>query len=265
MNSSSKQILIASLFILAIIISPSISAQSLDFAQLTVEENMTPEERLAKKIELTVDALQKADERVIEMRSQLEKLEFEDETPEREIRDGLIARTNEYTIFYNEKLTALTTTSTVEEVDLIIDEVIAYRESTYAPGAKEIIEFNLVYSYAPSVLTLADQRMENILKDVTRLEGLELIDPSTFVSTTDEAKAVLQRAHDLQLQAATLLVENFANSTATSTLEMESTEVPTEPEVTPRLLAEQSLAEIKLLYELFIETGEKVSETLGIN
>ncbi len=265
MNQSFKQILIASLFALVVIISPASYAQSLDFAQLTVDEDVTPEERLAKKIELTVDALEKAEERVVEMRAQLEALEFEDETPELQLRDNLVTRTNEYSTFYNEKLTALTLALTIEEVDLIIDEIITYRETIYAPGAKEIIEFNLVYSYTPSVLTLADQRMENILKDVARLEGLELIEPSTFVSRTDEAQAILQKAHDLQTQAATLLIENFVTPTATSTLAIEFTEVPLEPEITPRLLAEQSLAEIKSLYELFIETGEKVTETLGIN
>ena len=262
-----KYISIAILFALTLIGNPAAKAEGMDFAQLIAADDVAPGERLAKKIELTTDALKMADERVVDMRTKLEAIVFEDQTPELELRNKLIERASGYSAFYNEKLTALTAVQTLEEVDLLINEVIAYREGEYTTGAKEILEFTLVYAYTPSVLTLADQRLENILKDVTRLEGLELIEPSVFVSRTDEAKTILQKAHDLQTQASTLLIESYATSTVDSapSLEVESTEMPLEPEITPRLLAEQSLAEIKLLYELFIETGEKVSETLGIN
>ena len=267
-------------FALTLAINPSAKAEGMDFAQLVVTEDVAPEERLAKKIELTTDALKKADERVIEMRTKLEAIKFEDGTPELELRNKLIERANGYSVFYNEKLTALAAVQTIEEVDLLIDAVITYREGVYADGAKEIIEFTLVYTYTPSVLVLADERLENILKDVTRLEGLELIEPSTFVSRTNEASTILQRAHALQTQAMALLMERYAASLLitpeTQPIEMEVTpiEIPIDPtvetvpaviEVTPRSLAEDSLAEIKKLYELFIETGEKVGETLGIN
>src|SRR3989344_4708350 len=270
MRSFIKYLSITTLFSLSLFIGPVVRAQSMDFAQLIVADDVAPEERLAKKIELTTDALKKADERVVEMRTKLEAIKFEDETPELELRNKLIERANEYSAFYNDKLTALAAVQTLEEVDLLIDEIIAYREGAYTIGAKEILEFTLVYSYTPSVLALADERLENILKDVERLEGLELIEPSTFVSKTDEAKVTLQKA-----QAATLIREDYAASLLVVPVVPEvqpleaaatTTEVlPALLEVTPRSLAEQSLTEVKKLYELFIETGEKVGETLGIN
>ncbi len=267
-----KYLSLAAFFSLTFVVNPTAKAEGMDFAQLIVADDVAPEERLAKKIELTTDALKKADERVVEMRTKLEAIKFEDETPELELRNKLIERADQYSVFYNEKLVALAAVQTIEEVDLLIDAVIVYREGIYATGAKEILEFVLVYSYTPSVLVLADERMENILKDVTRLEGLELIEPSTFVSGTDEAKIILQKAHDLQTQAATLLMENYVASLLIAPeiqpLELEAVPVevaPVIPGVTPRVLAEQSLAEVKKLYELFIETGSKVGETLGIN
>ena len=275
MKSFIKYLSITTLFSLSLFMGPVVRAQSMDFAQLIVADDVAPEERLAKKIGLTTDALKKADERVVEMRTKLEAIKFEDETPELELRNKLIERANEYSAFYNDKLTALAAVQTLEEVDLLIDEIIAYREGAYTIGAKEILEFTLVYSYTPSVLTLADERLENILKDVERLEGLKLIEPSTFVSKTDESKATLQKAHDLQTQAATLIMENYATSllvvpVVPEVQPLEAVVTTTEAlpallEVTPRSLAEQSLTEVKKLYELFIETGEKVGETLGIN
>src|SRR3990167_8098781 len=257
MKSFIKYLSITTLFSLSLFIGPVVRAQSMDFAQLIVADDVAPEERLAKKIELTTDALKKADERVVEMRTKLETIKFEDGTPELELRNKLMERANEYSAFYNDKLTALTVVQTLEEVDLLIDEIIAYREGAYAIGAKEILEFTLVYSYTPSVLTLADERLENILKDVERLEGLELIEPSVFVSRTDEAKAILQKAHELQTQAVTLLMENYATSLMVTpeaeplvTILPEETPIVTpevQPletvvlEVTPRTLAEQSL------------------------
>ena len=276
-----KYISIAILFALTLIGNPAAKAEGMDFAQLIAADDVAPGERLAKKIELTTDALKMADERVVDMRTKLEAIVFEDQTPELELRNKLIERASGYSAFYNEKLTALTAVQTLEEVDLLINEVIAYREGEYTTGAKEILEFTLVYAYTPSVLTLADQRLENILKDVTRLEGLELIEPSVFVSRTDDAKAILQKAHELQTQAVTLLMENYATSLLVIleaeplvTIIPEETPIVTpevQPletvvlEVTPRTLAEQSLMEVKKLYELFIETGEQVSNTLGIN
>ena len=68
----------------------------------------------------------------------------------------------------------------------------------------------------------------------------------------------------------TLLMENYAASLlVVPEVEIEAEVVAVAPvvipEATPRTLAEQSLTEIKKLYELFIETGEKVGNTLGIN
>lgn len=268
MKLSTKYFILAALLALTV---PATYAQSMDFAQLTVPEDMTPEERLAKKIELTTDALEKANERVLEMVTKLEVIELEKDTVELELRDKLIERAKGYNAFYDTKLEALLVAQTIEEVDVIINDIIAYREGEYASGAKEILEFILVYSYTPSVLALADQRLQSILQDVARLEGLELIEPNAFVPRIDEAKTILQKAHDLRVQAATLIMDNYAASLLVlpnQEIETQATTTPvivSTPEITPKLLAEQSLNEIKALYQIFIETGQEVGETLGIN
>lgn len=271
MKTSVKYILLSALFALALFTGGTVKAQSIDFAQLVVTEDVAPEDRLAKKIELTATALGKANERVLEMKAKLETIAFDEGTPELELRSKLIERANEYGAFYVSESEKLATLQTLEGVDALINEIIAYREQTYAPGAREILEFNLVYSYTPSVLKIADERLGKILGDVSRLEGLDLIEPDSFTARTDEAKNILQRAHDLQTQAAALLMENYAISLLPPPEEIAEL-APAAPEATvtvpvatPRTLAEGSLNEVKKLYELFIQTGQQVGESLGIN
>ncbi len=257
----------------AITLAPLAVAQTLDFSQLVVvTEDIAPEARFAKKIELTTDALKKADERVEEMRAKLDGMELEEDSIQEELRGELIARTQDYSAFYEEQKGKLSKAQTIEEVDALIDTIIAYRESTYAPGAKEILEFILVYSYTPSVLELANQRMENIRADVKKLEGLDLVEPSTFASGLGEAEKILQEAKDLQTQAASLLIETYTASkleaTASSTAALATSTTPLAAEfqvvVTPKSLAESSLTKIKGLYQLFMETGDRVNQALGI-
>src|SRR3989338_11710565 len=104
MKNFIKYLSIATLFAVTLIANPTIKAESMDFAQLIATDDVAPEERLSKKIELTTDALKKADERVTDMRTKLEAIKFADETPELELRGKLVERTGAYSVFYNEKL-----------------------------------------------------------------------------------------------------------------------------------------------------------------
>jgi len=259
---------IAAIFVLGLFLLPSVNAQTLDFSQLVaVSEDTAPEDRFTKKVELTADALKKASERVTEMRSKLEGISLEEESPEWQLQNTLIALTGEYATFYEEQSKRLAEVTTIDDVNLLIDEIIAYRESVYAPGAKEILEFALVHSYTPSVLDLANQRLENIRADVNKLEGLGLVETDVFQAEIAEADGVLREAEDLHSQAIALLMDNYATSLlepqeATTTDQLTADEL--ELVVTPKSLAEESLTKIKSLYELFMATGERVTQALGI-
>ncbi|MDP3953774.1 MAG: hypothetical protein Q8P99_03065 [bacterium] len=258
---------------LILLATPAALAQTINFGQLVVTEDVSPEERFAKKVELTADALKGASERVAEMHEKLEDVQLEEETPQRELRDKLIVRTEEYGLFYEEQTAKLKEAKTIEEVDALIDGIIVYRENIYSPGAREILEFILVYSYTPSVLDLASQRLDNIRQDVGKLEGLGLVEPDSFTTSLNEADGILQEAKDLQSQGTALLMENYAQSllepTATALLPSTSDPAPTadldtQTLITPKGLAEQSLTKIKTLYQLFMETGDRVNQSLGI-
>ncbi|MEX2054184.1 MAG: hypothetical protein WD883_01425 [Candidatus Colwellbacteria bacterium] len=258
---------------LILLISPATFAQTVDFNQLAITDDATPEMRFSKKVELTADALKKANERVVEMRDKLEEISLEEETLEGQLRDELVIRTQEYSQFYDEQIKALKEAKAIEEVDTLIDTIISYREVVYSPGAREILEFILVYSYTPSVLDVANQRLENIKRDVSKLERLKLVEPNSFTPSLADAETVFQEAKDLHLQAAALLIDNYSQSlliepTATSTDEVVTDTTPVEQDtqllITPKGLAEQSLTKIKTLYQLFMETGDRVTQSLGI-
>ncbi|MBU2101561.1 hypothetical protein KKH05_02480 [Patescibacteria group bacterium] len=242
----------------------SVSANA-DFGQLVVSEDISPAERVVKKTELTKNALSKAVEKAQNTKASLEKLSFEEESIEAMLKDKYLTEVDGYISFYKEQGMALEDINTLEEVDALIQGIIEYREQIYSPSAKNVLEFILVFSYGPSVLDTAQERLGNIEKDIERLEGLELIDTGQFIETLDRLKSILGEAIDLQSQARLLVLEPYQEvlidesalpeTAATTTLAITQT---------PKELVEESLNKIKGLYNIFIETGQKVKETLGI-
>lgn len=275
---------------------PLSASADVDFGKLVVVEDISPEERAAKKMDLTRNALAKAVEKTQNMRTALEELNFEEGTAEWTLKNSHLGEVEGYAAFYKEKGLALDGLSTVEEIDALIQEIIDYRENTYAPSAKNVLEFILVFSYSPSVLETARERLGSIQADIERLGGLELIESDQFTETLNQAAAALNEAENLQTQAQLILTKTYR---ITSTEEIAppviegdaSSEMPTTADPLPELieaatgteimeegvvselassdltareLAEESLNKIKGLYNIFMETGQKVKETLGI-
>lgn len=222
-------------------------------AQVDISEDATPEERVTKKKELARSALTKANEKAVDMGKDLEALEFEGESAETTLRESFLSQVESYAQFYEAKLVELETLVALAEVDTLIDEVIDYRESTYAPTAKEILEFILVFSYTPSVLEVANERFDNIKSDVERLEGLEVIEAGGLAPLIDQASTTLAESRGLHTQAVSDLTAFYSE---------EGAGIAKTP--SPRELAEESLNKVRGLYDLFIEIGQRVEEALGI-
>jgi len=259
-----------------------------DFGELVVTGDMSPQERLAKKVELTQNALSIAVEKAETMKASLEKLEFGEKSAEEQLKSRYLNEVSGYLAFYQERRTTLDTVGSLEEVDALIQTVIKYRESVYAPSAKNVLEFILVFSYNPSVLSTTQERYNNIKADVERLGGLDLVEGEQFTGVLEQCRITLEEAEKLQAQARGLVLETHSASPAaeetpavstvsSGALEIESIIgsdqkiegtadelIPTTTVLSARELTEESLNKIKGLYDVFIETGQKIKEALGI-
>jgi hypothetical protein len=254
-----------------------VSAET-DLGQLVIAGDISSQERLVKKAEITQDALALAVEKAEVVRTSLEKLTFEKESVEEGLRSQYLNEVSGYISFYQERGMTINTVSSLEEVDALIQTVIEYRESVYAPSAKNVLEFVLVFSYGPSVLDTAKERYESIRADVERLSGLNLIGAEQFTSILEQCQLALEDAEKLQIQAKELILQPYQTTPITEKLLtvpaevtpavlLENTTIEPEPTVvalSARELAEESLNKIKGLYGVFIETGQEVKETLGI-
>ena len=262
-----KYIILA--LILVSTIGPVTAQSSGLFAQITVTDEGSQDEavRINKKKELTAGALKKAVEKAELMQEDLEKIGLEKEMilPQM-LKEEFLADVSGYIAVYEEAGKRLVAAQTLEEVDLIITEVITYRETAYVPTAKRVLEFILVYSYSPSVLDIANERLQNIAEDVQKLEDLSLIEPGQFTEALNTASTTIMNISNLQSNAKELLISGYATST---TLEGKIVLVEVVPIIklvsTPRGLAEESLNLIKGLYDLFLETGTRVEKALGIS
>ncbi|MDD5710685.1 MAG: hypothetical protein PHV43_01115 [Candidatus Colwellbacteria bacterium] len=256
-----------------------------DFGELAVTGDMSTQEKLTKKIELTRDALTIAIEKTEVMQFSLESLRFEDGNTEAQIRNQYLDEVAGYLAFYQERKALLSTVGSLEEIDALIQTIIEYRETVYAPSAKNVLEFILVFSYGPEILNTASERYDSIVADVERLEGLKLIESGQFAEALGQCRITLDEAGALQTQAkelisaAYLTKEEAASMTpalgdgfietedaAISELEAEETTESLSEAVVlnARDLVEGSLNKIKGLYGVFIETGQEIKETLGI-
>jgi len=249
--------------------------------ELAVTGDMSLQERLVKKIELTQNALSMAVEKAEAMQTSLEELEFEAESEEEQLRNQYLNEVSGYLTFYQERKLILDTTNSLEEIDVLIQTIIEYRENIYAPSAKNVLEFVLVFSYGPSVLDTAKERYNNIKADIERLGGLNLIEDEQYAGVLEQGRITLEEAEQLQVQARELILAMYPTTTPTEEVPMvlplegdiaetksmteEVTEmVPTMAVLNARELAEESLNKIRGLYGIFIETGQKIKETLGI-
>jgi len=249
--------------------------------ELAVTGDMSPQERLVKKTELTQDALSMAVEKAEAMRTSLEELEFEAESEGEQLRNQYLNEVSGYLTFYQERKLILDTTNSLEEIDALIQTIIEYRENIYAPSAKNILEFILVFSYGPLVLDTAKERYNNIKADVERLGGLNLIEDEQYVEALEQCQITLDEAEQLQVQARELILAMCPTTTVTegvpailppesgvteteSTTEEVAETIPTTVVLNARGLAEESLNKIKGLYGMFVETGQKIKEALGI-
>jgi hypothetical protein len=245
---------------------------------LAVADDISPQERFVKKVELTKNALAMAIEKAELMKAGLEGLAVEAGSVEELVKNEHLNSVSGYIAFYHEQEEILAQATSLEEVDALLQKIIDYREGVYAPSAKAVLEFVLVFSYGPSILATAQERYTSIEADVKRLGELNLIEAEQFTPALEYCRTTLEEAGTLQAQARELILQPYrlASTTAemvtpllveTSTPEIATT---TDAQITtpiipgPKELAEESLNKIRGLYDVFIETGQKVKEALGI-
>lgn len=240
---------------------PAVVLAEIDFGELAVSEDVAPQERLAKKIELTQGALSIAIEKAETMRTSLEALELETDSPEEALKNQYLNEVAGYLAFYQERRAVLDTVVSLEEVDALIQTIIEYREGVYAPSAKNVLEFILVFFYNPSVLETARERYTSITADAARLSGLGLIGETLCGSALEQCQTTLDEAAQLQIQAREALLA--AHQPVIAAEETAGTATTTIA-LTPSELSETSLNKIKEVYTIFIETGQKIKTALGI-
>jgi hypothetical protein len=269
-----KYILIAIIYSFVLI--PTIFATEVNFGELVIADDVSPEVRFAKKLDLTSTALDRAIEKVNDMRAGLEKVKLDEETPQSDLRNQFLTQTEEYLNFYKERSNSLSSITTLEEVNSLIDEIIDYREGTYVPGAKNILEYILVFSYTPSVIETAQERFNKINNDLNKLKELELVKIDEFTQSMEETQLTLSQAQELKDMAQVALITKHAPEeeligTSTSTVEMEPTSTTTPDMIetlviipSPKSLAEESLIKVRDLYGLFLTTGSAIEKTLGL-
>jgi len=263
-----KYILIATIF--SFILSP-VTAQEVGFKELAVAENLSVEARLAKKVSLTQNALGKAIEKTNEMRTKLGELVFEEGSLEDVMKNEFWAQANQHLEFYEAHLNTLSSLQSLEQVDALIEEIIQYRENTYAPEAKKILEYLLIFSYTPSVIETATDRLEKIAADMNKLHNLELVEEGHFAEASQEAQDLLSQAQELSNQSRELLIKRFYETQIELTV-LEQVEIATSTDTLegelqphePKGLTEASLNKVKDLYALFLQTSQQIEQALGI-
>ncbi|PIR98312.1 MAG: hypothetical protein COT88_02245 [Candidatus Colwellbacteria bacterium CG10_big_fil_rev_8_21_14_0_10_41_28] len=274
------------------------------FNKLAVAEDLSEQERLVKKVSLTENALNQAVARVEKIETDLNALTFAENSKETTSRQAFLADMESHKNFYNQKLETLSQIGSLSDVNTLIQEIIDYRETVYSPATKSALEFLLVFSYSPTALETANNRLSKISEDLTKLTRLNLIEREEFSALISEAETKLTGAERLQaISRAKLLGEEFIeeiieNTTSTEEIIIEETLNETElmldvttsteiidstpsieelvPEESPELsletlnalgpldLAQMSLDLIKDVYSTFMEAGDRIKTILGI-
>ena len=180
------------------------------FNKLAVAEDLSEQERLVKKVSLTENALNQAVARVEKIETDLNALTFAENSKETTSRQAFLADMESHKNFYNQKLETLSQIGSLSDVNTLIQEIIDYRETVYSPATKSALEFLLVFSYSPTALETANNRLSKISEDLTKLTRLNLIEREEFSALISEAETKLTGAERLQaISRAKLLGEEF--------------------------------------------------------
>jgi len=241
------------------------------------DENLSDAEKLTLAKDGLEKALSLALEKVTNLTNELNSREFDEESTENTLKSAYLEDLNSYATYYSESLEKSKSLEDLESVQNLAKEIKDYRDTTYGPGVERIVEFVLVF-YSEDVINKANERLEKVSEDIGKLEGLGLIEKGTFDEKLEFMKTSLEEASRLRLIAKDIVVilpQEDTTSTSegllidteaeiATTTNIDGSEITTEEESAQSLL-EQSLNDVKGVYEVFVEISRSVKETLGID
>ncbi|MDP2650583.1 MAG: hypothetical protein Q8P04_00590 [bacterium] len=230
----------------AMAVSPSSTVVSADSGT-----SLAPEEKLAKAKEDLTKALDLSLKKVDGLKSRLNKLNFPESSREEELKNEALRNLDAYTGYYNEAKEDLEKKGSLEEVKDLAKDVKEHRDTIYTPGVEEIVRFVLVF-YNEGVLGTANDRLGKIETDVKKLDKLGVIKEGDFRGKLDEAGKLLQEAADLQGKAKEII------------LSATSTDLVKEKKPSAKNMIEDSLNNVKTVYDIFLELNQVVKKSLGL-
>ncbi len=239
---------------------------------LTVRDDtsLSDEDKLLKEFELRgkilSEVLTLSLDEVSKLTAKIDALpEFTEESPERKLRDEFKAALEGYATYYTDQSKKLALLTTIEQVKSLAQEIKDYRDNTYNPQIKEIVNFVLLF-YNEDVLKVANTRLDKISADIKKLEKLGYIKTGAFANelklaaqTLSDARALLEEAKNAVLNPPKP-EEEIAPETGTAPTEEEETQPPVEP----NKLVESSLNKVKSAYDTFLQISKSLRKILGI-
>ena len=236
------------------------------------DETLSDEERFVRAKDGLEKALSLSLEKVASLTADLNNREFEDGSREAELKSVFLENLASYEVYYSESLTRAQYLDNLESVQALAVEIKEYRDLTYTPGIEKVVEFVLVF-YSEDVIGKATERLNKVSEDIEKLEALGLIENGAFSGQIESISSSLLEADNLRIQAKDIIlavetgepagpVEESVDAAEQTAAQTDTLDVAEEP--SPQALLEQSLNNVKSVYEAFLEISKSVKETLGL-
>jgi len=236
------------------------------------DETLSDEERFVRAKEGLEKALSLSIEKVASLTADLNGRGFEDGSREAELKSVFLENLASYEVYYSESLTRAQSLDNLESVQALAVEIKEYRDLTYTPGIEKVVEFVLVF-YSEDVIGKATERLNKVSEDIEKLEALGLIENGAFSGQIESISSSLLEADNLRIQARDIIltvetgepagpVEESVDAAEQTAAQTDTLDVAEEP--SPQALLEQSLNNVKSVYEAFLEISKSVKETLGL-
>jgi len=241
------------------------------------DEALSEEERFVKAKDGIILALTLATEKVAKLTVNLEEREFDDGSMENELKNSFLLSLSKYGLYYSDKLTGAEVLTTLEDTQVLAQEVKDYRDTVYSPEVENIVQFILVF-YSEDVIKIASERFEKISEDIETLESLGLIERGKFNDRLSNVSSLLGEANDFRAEAEGMILappeggdgaittdETLLAPTTEEVGVFTSAETDVDEEDVPADPIEKSLNNVKAVYDIFLEISGVVRETLGLN
>ena len=210
------------------------------------------------------DAINLSIQEVVALKKDMETLpQFSAKSREQELKSVFAEELSTFAQFYNIKMKELNRIGTLEDGRALAEEIITYREKSYNPRISQLLEFLLLF-YNENVIKTAEEKTERISKDVEKLEKLGFLKTDSFLKDFDTIASLINQAYELKNQAKIFIINPALklNVSDLSEKSKEKEDVTHIPE--PRLLMEDSLGKIKIVYDIFIDVSKSIRKTLGL-